>query len=214
MALTRAEWFASTEPDVLLRHVRQVWTLRRKQLCLCGCCRLLGPPVLADSLRRWVEVAEEVADGNVEEEALAAEVVAARKARSMAPLGTPWEWAPTLLLTVAHEQPDPWGFSRVFEEMQRTLGADASRRVCGLIRDLHDPSGLPGPEAAWLRTNDGAAVRLAQGIYQRRASDELPVLADVLEDVGCLNPEILDHCRAPGEHFRGCWVLDLLLLRG
>src|SRR5690348_13775198 len=35
--------------------------------------------------------------------------------------------------------------------------------------------------------------------------------ADALEDAGCTDPRILDHCRQPGEHVRGCWVVDLLL---
>jgi hypothetical protein len=37
------------------------------------------------------------------------------------------------------------------------------------------------------------------------------VLADALERVGCTNPDILNHCRQPREHVRGCWVVDLIL---
>jgi hypothetical protein len=39
----------------------------------------------------------------------------------------------------------------------------------------------------------------------------MPVLHDALLDAGCDNPDILDHCKGPGPHVRGCWVLDLLL---
>jgi hypothetical protein len=35
-----------------------------------------------------------------------------------------------------------------------------------------------------------------------------------LEEAGCTDAEILEHCRGPGEHARGCWVLDLCLGRG
>jgi hypothetical protein len=42
---------------------------------------------------------------------------------------------------------------------------------------------------------------------------DLPILADALEDAGCADPELLDHCRAGGKHVRGCWVLDLMLGR-
>jgi hypothetical protein len=38
-----------------------------------------------------------------------------------------------------------------------------------------------------------------------------PILADALEDVGCTDRTILDHCCGPGPHVRGCWVVDLLL---
>jgi hypothetical protein len=65
--------------------------------------------------------------------------------------------------------------------------------------------------AVWLNWNDGTVVKLAEGIYNDRAFDRLPVLADALEDAGCTEAEILAHCRSGGEHVRGCWVLDLIL---
>jgi hypothetical protein len=36
-------------------------------------------------------------------------------------------------------------------------------------------------------------------------------LIDALEEAGCTNADILNHCRQPGEHVRGCWVVDLIL---
>ena len=52
---------------------------------------------------------------------------------------------------------------------------------------------------------------LAQAIYDERAFDRLPILADALEDAGCTCAEMLEHCRQPSQHARGCWVVDLLL---
>ena len=49
------------------------------------------------------------------------------------------------------------------------------------------------------------------GIYDDRAFDRLPILADALIDAGCDDEQILEHCRAPGPHVRGCWVVDLVL---
>jgi hypothetical protein len=54
-------------------------------------------------------------------------------------------------------------------------------------------------------------VNLAQTIYDQRAFDQMSNLADALEDAGCTDAAILDHCRSPGPHVRGCWVVDLLL---
>jgi hypothetical protein len=66
----------------------------------------------------------------------------------------------------------------------------------------------PKVDPAWLTAK---VVALAQAIYDDRAFDRLPILADALEDAGCTNQDILAHCRQPGEHVRGCWVVDLLL---
>jgi hypothetical protein len=61
-----------------------------------------------------------------------------------------------------------------------------------------------------LTWNSSTVVSLAQSIYTDRTFDRLPILADALEDAGCTNQDILNHCRQPGEHVRGCWVVDLL----
>jgi hypothetical protein len=52
---------------------------------------------------------------------------------------------------------------------------------------------------------------LAYGIYEERAFDRLPILADALEDAGCDHADVLTHCRGDGPHVRGCWVVDLVL---
>jgi hypothetical protein len=67
---------------------------------------------------------------------------------------------------------------------------------------------LPVLESSWLTTT---VVALAQGIDNDHAFDRLPILADALQDAGCDNADILDHCRGLGPHVRGCWVVDLLL---
>ncbi len=52
------------------------------------------------------------------------------------------------------------------------------------------------------------AKLLAARIYQERAFDLLPILADSLEEGGCQQEDVLRHLRDGGEHFRGCWALD------
>ncbi len=63
----------------------------------------------------------------------------------------------------------------------------------------------------WLAWNDATVRNIAKAIYDEQAFDRMPILADALEDAGCDNADILRHCREPGEHVRGCWVVDLLL---
>ena len=78
---------------------------------------------------------------------------------------------------------------------------------------LHDLCDRPlSPQSALKDSVHGANVfKLAHAIYNDRAFDRLPVLADALEAAGCDNQEILNHCRGPGPHVRGCWALDLVL---
>jgi hypothetical protein len=30
-------------------------------------------------------------------------------------------------------------------------------------------------------------------------------------DAGCTDEAILNHCRQPGDHVRGCWVIDVII---
>jgi hypothetical protein len=91
------------------------------------------------------------------------------------------------------------------------LRADERSRQSLLLRDIFSPFGPARVDPAWLVWSDGIATQIAQAIYKDRAFDRLPVLADALEDAGCDDPAILDHCRSVGIHARGCWVVDLVL---
>jgi hypothetical protein len=76
---------------------------------------------------------------------------------------------------------------------------------------LHEIVGNPFREIRRQRKWLTSDVRtLSEGIYQDRAFDRMPILADALQDAGCDNDDLLNHCRQPGEHVRGCWVIDLL----
>jgi hypothetical protein len=84
--------------------------------------------------------------------------------------------------------------------------------VAELLREVFGnpfrPVSISRSVLAW---NDGTVVKLARAIYDERAFDRLPVLADALEEAGCDHADLPGHCRAPGPHVRGCWAVDLLL---
>jgi len=81
-----------------------------------------------------------------------------------------------------------------------------------LLRDIFgNPFRPVTVDPAW---QTATVVALAEAIYADRAFDRLPILADALEEAGCLNGDLLNHCRQPGEHVRGCWAVDLLLSKG
>ena len=96
----------------------------------------------------------------------------------------------------------------VHEALQRA----AFREYDRLLRDVAgNPFRPVAWDAAW-RTADVAGV--ARAIYEERAFDRLPVLADALMDAGCEEDTVIRHCRRPGPHVRGCWVVDAVLGKG
>lgn len=54
-------------------------------------------------------------------------------------------------------------------------------------------------------------VAVARHIYDSQEFSQLTVLADALEEAGCNNSMILQHCRLEAPHIRGCWVLEGIL---
>lgn len=86
--------------------------------------------------------------------------------------------------------------------------SSADRDTAGLCGGLGHP--LHEVEAV-LACRSESAVGLASVIRHQRAFDLLPVLADALEEAGCIRRDVLDHLRVGGPHKDGCWVADLLL---
>ncbi|QJW95093.1 hypothetical protein FTUN_2619 [Frigoriglobus tundricola] len=95
------------------------------------------------------------------------------------------------------------------------LTSEETQDCCWLLRDIFGDRGavLTSPEwqEAW-RTD--TAIALARQMYESRDFGAMPILADALQDAGCDNADILTHCRGPGPHVRGCWVVDLVLGKG
>ena len=79
-----------------------------------------------------------------------------------------------------------------------------------LLRDIFgNPFRPVAFDAAW-RTS--TAVALAARMYESREFSAMPILADALQDAGCDNDDVLNHCRDTNTtHVRGCWVVDLVL---
>jgi hypothetical protein len=116
---------------------------------------------------------------------------------------------------------------RVVERLRDKAVAEATARglahLCPLLRCvLGSPfRPLPPLDLTWLAWHGGAVKRLAEAAYEERElpsghldAGRLAVLADMLEESGCADAELLGHLRGPGPHVRGCWVVDLLLGKG
>jgi hypothetical protein len=96
--------------------------------------------------------------------------------------------------------------------LAQRAASDNSVGQSDTLRDIFGP--LPfRPIAVDPRWLTSTVKNLANSIYTDRAFEKMPILGDALEDAGCDNQEPLNHCRQPGEHTRGCWVLDKVLGR-
>jgi hypothetical protein len=90
-------------------------------------------------------------------------------------------------------------------------GAEQVRRQVALVHCVFgNPFRPVTPNPAWLSRT---ATDIARQMYGSRDFGAMPILADALQDAGCDRDEVLDHCRGPGPHARGCWVVDLVLGR-
>jgi hypothetical protein len=98
-----------------------------------------------------------------------------------------------------------------YRKATEAFGAECVRQADLVRCILGNPFRPARLDPIYLDTNDGAARRVAQAIYDGHAFADLPVLADALEDAGCTDDAVLSHCRDAGPHARGCWVVDLVL---
>jgi hypothetical protein len=83
------------------------------------------------------------------------------------------------------------------------------RDACSLLRCVFGNPFRPATFDPKWRTEH--TTGLALKMYDDREFTAMPILADALEEAGCDNADILSHCREPGAHVRGCWVVDLVL---
>jgi hypothetical protein len=193
-----------------LRHVAP--GARKLRLLGCAVCSLCWER-LDDQCRQALRVAECFADGLAgeaeREAALAGTDRHLQQLRRGYPLTRAWHWARRLGLLLQPQvgfHPD-W-LRPPLPPHPRGVGESA------LLREVvGDPFRARAPEPAWLAWNGGTVPRLAATISETRGFDQMPVLADALEEAGCTDADVLRHCREAGVHVRGCWVLDQLLGR-
>ena len=222
--MTEAEWLACEDPETMYLFVTETHDLNRKSRMLgCACARrlwhLLGP-----IYQTAIEVAEKYEDGTASEDELSR---AASQAETASHTDYRGDTAVDLARIVVQLASDP---RTPFPDLDKAASAfawDAENAVVdwdearekelavqvALVREIFGNPFRPVPlDPTWL-TFDVQA--LARGIYDYKAFDRMPILADALQDAGCENADVLNHCRdVPATHVRGCWVVDLLLGKG
>jgi hypothetical protein len=211
--MTEAEWLACNDPDEMLVLVRDPGRYRRLLLFAVACLeRERETTGVHDSQRvRIMNLAERRADGDFtdpESHITAAVIGNMRQVPServyLSLLESPHQLNIAPLVRQVAEDSADWRFPRrvVTFASERAAQSDLLREIVG------NPFRPAVCDPSW-RTTD--VLLLAQGIYNDGWFDRMPILADALQDAGCDSADILDHCRGPGPHVRGCWVVDLVL---
>jgi hypothetical protein len=92
--------------------------------------------------------------------------------------------------------------------------SDTARREeeieqCRLVRDILGNPFCPVTfDPSWRASTISDLARI---IYDNQAFSRIRELANALEQSGCINQDILQHCHQQCQHVRGCWVIDLIL---
>ena len=94
-------------------------------------------------------------------------------------------------------------------DYSREMGLESMETGYSWVHEIFGNPFRPIDFAPW-RT--GTAVTLARQMYESREFSAMPILADALQDAGCTNEDVLNHCRDANQvHVRGCWVVDGVL---
>ena len=234
--MDETQWLTCNDPQPMLHHLRRRPSVRKLRLFAVAGCRRIWPLLTDARSRRAVEVAEQFADGRLGKRELAAargdlkaedrselrakvladaeaggdpEDVAEARARAWAAA-----WCAANYVARARAR-DAAGLVDIAVAVAQSWGRAGRADQASLLRDIFgNPFRRVAVDRSWLAWKGGLIPSLAQAMYDERRFANLPILADALEDAGCHHAGILDHCRRPGEHVRGCWVADLVLGRG
>jgi hypothetical protein len=224
--MTEEDWLQSLEPELMVTtlsyHLKLARTKngRRKLLLFgCACCRRVVHLFPDESWSHLVNLAENLSEGTtsqseldaalgdadlVPQEGEADHVWQARNCLHLA-LGRLCKAAATAALACV------WinialRWLRADEVVECAVQANLLRCIFG--NPFQPPLAIQPTLLDW---NGGAVVGLARAIDAERRFDDMPVLADALEEAGCSDEEVLGHLRGPGPHCRGCHALDTIL---
>ena len=222
--MTETGWKTCEDPAAMLAHVCGVLSERKLRLFSCACCHRAWGAVTDERLGQALDALERYADGNATEKQ---RIEAGRRSEAVRrefydAVGKEEEVCVACELSFAAAKTMrrvardcgqraasafAWADVGKFADLQREeRGAQAS-----LLRDIVGDPFCPVPFPSAWRTE--AAVGLARRMYEARDFGAMPILADALEEAGCDDALLLEHCRGPGPHVRGCWVVDQVLGR-
>jgi hypothetical protein len=209
--MTESDWNSGTDPQKMLEFLRGKVSDRKLRLAACAACRCFWGAINQEPFKNAVEVGELYADSAVADSDRQAAFDRANEfiglcaaACKACVLPNAFDAALTGLPAAASGC-TPFRQLRLRPEIEQE---EASRQTITLRDIFGNPFKPITMNSSWLTST---VVPLAKSIYDNRRFEDMPILADALEDSGCDNAEMLAHARSGKEHVRGCWFLDLLL---
>jgi len=228
--MTSAEWLQEASAGTMLEAVRRHGRLpyrvvaRKYRLTACAVFRWLAAKCDEPAMVTAVEACERYVDGGIGLSAVEAAIGELTKPTPVV-LRDEDELGTLDPLSAAHHARHaaralaaPAPFSAAYDSAKAWgdfvgwRAPDRSTHLASLCPILRDIFGNPfGPVVLDPTWRTSTAVAIARQMDHSRDFSLMPILADALQDVGCDNPDILDHCLGSGPHVRGCWVVDLIL---
>lgn len=226
--MTDQEWLASRDLHRMLRFLEGRTSPRKFRLFAAACCRFIWEAIREDRSRQVVELVELHADQMLPREVFSAahetaSVIALRVATDAnravreATKDVPFTAAMSTFEYVGSTAADKLvaASDRVksgaisWQAAKSIYLPQVYAHLADVLRDIvPNPNADPSVSASW-KTDD--VIAIAKRIYQQYRFEDVPILADALEEAGCDDEKILDHCRTEDTHVRGCWVVDLVL---
>jgi hypothetical protein len=212
--MSQFKWRVCKHPDKMVDWLTQQRDSRKMRLFAAACCRRIWHLATDERSRRAIEATERFADDLISLEELERFHRDATDAEFTPAISgsEPLPFVRLAFRDVAVSAAHAYAGSLDLPGGRCWQNAfyDELRSQSFLLRDIYREGALTSPpHASWLYAP--ASVKLAEAIYQDRAFDRLPILADSLEEAGCTDADVLSHCRGDGPHVRGCWVVDLIL---
>lgn len=221
--MTAQDWATTDDVNGMLDAIRGKASDRKLLLFACGCCRLVEAKVPAAGYLANKLEADAGRSLSQEEKWSMLSVVSSALLGDVHPLvsrflagsdNEPWQLAKNVsklirMMTRATEPETEW--SGYEFSVGRPLPGTSIDQTNVLREVVANPFLETSYDPRW-RTE--TVLGIAASIDVASAWDRLPILADAMQDAGCEDPVILDHCRdARPIHRRGCWVLDGILDR-
>lgn len=205
------QWWASKDPNQMLPYIRKKFMPTQFRLFGSACLQspFLRPLLKSANSRAAVEYAEDHRNPNFDDAKVRQQI--RTRARNAA-----MRYRQTDSLVIAEAawfayqvaMPDEalsqlcqtWQFPVTMREPSESeVYAEILREVIG------NPFSENNHGLSWLTPS---IEGMARSIYDHRQFEDLPILADMMEEAGCRDEVLLEHCRSDVQHFRGCWAIE------